>query len=671
MLRAEWAATLGAAPTDHDDFEESGGDPLLLARILARVGRITGTRIRPGDLARPVNIGVLVDAVAGPDPADVVLAPEVQPLGPTGGVTPGDVLLTGATGFLGVHLLTALLARTPATMHCLARGSDEQDAMERLVAVARSYDLEVDWGRVVVHPGDVGAPGLGVPPESLALLESEVTTIVHSAAEVNFLLPAEELWAVNVGGVDTVLRLACTGRPKSVHHLSTLGVLTEHAVPEVREESAPAPSSSASGYVVTKCAAERLVEAAHSRGVEAWIHRPWVLMGHARTGAADPADYTTRVLLGCVQLGAAPDLDVACNVVPVDHVSRAIAELVVSGPRRPERPWLHYSNPRPAALAEVWRWVSECGHRLDLLPLGEWLARLAEAPEDNALRPLLPMLAPANGAVSTLPRISTSRSDRLLACSGLRCAPVDRDLVAGVLGHLERSRGAAGPGSSRGRAGPMSLADLLPRGAVSDERVCDLEPGRLPPEEAAAVAGAVPSRQQEFATTRACARSALARLGFADTVLPRGPGGAPRWPAGVTGSLTHCAGYRAAAAAPLGVITSLGIDAEPDEPLPPGVVGIVASVSEREHLDALPGDGPCWDRLLFSAKESVYKAWYPVMGCWLGFEDVEVRLRDESFSVSLHRRLGRGVRAVDRLEGRWTRWQGLLLTVVAHEAVGG
>jgi 4'-phosphopantetheinyl transferase EntD len=139
---------------------------------------------------------------------------------------------------------------------------------------------------------------------------------------------------------------------------------------------------------------------------------------------------------------------------------------------------------------------------------------------------------------------------------------------------------------------------------------------------------AVPGRRQEFVTARRCARTALAALGVPAGPILSGEARAPRWPAGVIGSITHCAGYRAAVVARAGDAAGIGIDGEPHRPLPEGVEEAVTIPGEREALARLALDHPAvhWDKLLFSAKESVYKAWYPLTGRWLGFEEARLTL---------------------------------------------
>jgi 4'-phosphopantetheinyl transferase EntD len=184
------------------------------------------------------------------------------------------------------------------------------------------------------------------------------------------------------------------------------------------------------------------------------------------------------------------------------------------------------------------------------------------------------------------------------------------------------------------------------------------------PDELAALARAVEKRRVEFRSVRACARQALAALGVERPPMVPGPAGAPRWPAGIVGSMTHCRGYRAAAVARAVDLASIGIDAEPHEQLPGDVLDLVASPAEaarlRQHGDARPGIH--WDRVLFSAKESIYKAWYPLQGVWLGFEDVDVVLGAEfgGFDVRIVNPDLAEVRWEFR--GRWLVEGGLIVT---------
>ncbi|MEU9189296.1 4'-phosphopantetheinyl transferase superfamily protein [Streptomyces sp. NPDC048484] len=227
------------------------------------------------------------------------------------------------------------------------------------------------------------------------------------------------------------------------------------------------------------------------------------------------------------------------------------------------------------------------------------------------------------------------------------------------------------------------IEELLPESVVAVEAHADdhAEGTRgttrypeLYPEEEALIARAVEKRRREFTVVRGCARRAMEKLGVPPQALLPGERGAPRWPAGLVGSMTHCEGYAAAALARAVDLASLGIDAEPHQPLPEGVLSSVALPDEDRRLRVLAGEHPLihWDRLLFSAKESVYKAWFPLTGKWLDFAEADIEVfMDPGHTMSGGLRAGLLVpgpvvdgRRVGRFEGRWRVSRGLVATSV-------
>ena len=216
------------------------------------------------------------------------------------------------------------------------------------------------------------------------------------------------------------------------------------------------------------------------------------------------------------------------------------------------------------------------------------------------------------------------------------------------------------------------LERILPDAAVVVATSGDLEVP-LFPEEEAVLGRPVEKRRREFVTARACARQALGRLGLPEQAIPAGPKGEPRWPTGVVGSITHCAGYRACALARDVELVTIGVDAELDEPLPAGLLPDIALPEERHRLRALASIDPTisWDRLLFSAKEAVYKAWFPLARQWLGFEDATLTIDRARGTFSAHLLVpGPTVRGavLDGFAGRWLATDGLLLTAIALPA---
>ncbi|CAM5388697.1 4'-phosphopantetheinyl transferase family protein [Streptomyces fumanus] len=200
----------------------------------------------------------------------------------------------------------------------------------------------------------------------------------------------------------------------------------------------------------------------------------------------------------------------------------------------------------------------------------------------------------------------------------------------------------------------------------------------LYPEEEALIARAVAKRRREFTAVRSCARRAMEKLGVPPQPVLPGERGAPGWPPGLVGSMTHCDGYCAAALARAADLASIGIDAERDAPLPEGVLDAVALPAEAERLRKLTADGARVhaDRLLFSAKESVYKAWFPLTRRWLDFSEADIEFTVHpgdpgggTFRAAL---LVPGPRVGDRtlthFDGRWAARDGLLTTAITIPA---
>ncbi len=169
----------------------------------------------------------------------------------------------------------------------------------------------------------------------------------------------------------------------------------------------------------------------------------------------------------------------------------------------------------------------------------------------------------------------------------------------------------------RALAGPGVHLASRAVGAVSE--------ARLHPLEREAVARAIDKRRREMAAGREAARDALVQLGLAPTAIPVGPGGAPRWPAGVVGSITHTEAWALAAVARAEDARGLGIDAEPDAPLEAELWESITTAAELTRLRAA-ADAPRLARRLFCVKEAAYKCQFPLSGQLLEFTDLEVAI---------------------------------------------
>lgn len=214
------------------------------------------------------------------------------------------------------------------------------------------------------------------------------------------------------------------------------------------------------------------------------------------------------------------------------------------------------------------------------------------------------------------------------------------------------------------------IESILPAGAVAVDTFAEAPGDSLFAEEELVIRQAVAKRRQEFTTARWCARQAMSRLGHQPAAIVPGPRGEPQWPAGLVGSITHCAGYRGAVLAEASVMTTVGIDAEPNEALACGVLEAISLPEERDRIGELLREYPrvCWDRLLFCAKEAVYKSWFPLTARWLDFEDADVTVDPLASTFTARLRVTGPRRHGERLTGFTGRWlveRGLIITAIA------
>lgn len=207
------------------------------------------------------------------------------------------------------------------------------------------------------------------------------------------------------------------------------------------------------------------------------------------------------------------------------------------------------------------------------------------------------------------------------------------------------------------------IAPLFDPAAVTLEATPGLIDEQLFPEELAAISRAVPKRRAEFGTARICARRALDALGVAAGSLAPNSDRSPRWPDGVVGSISHTARYCAVVVARSNVLRSVGLDAEVDRELEPGIIDMICTPQERRML-AQRGR-PQHDAVVyFSAKEAFYKCQYPLTRTFLDFKDAELEVSFETgtFRVQLRKVLQPTPPAFHQVQGRFLRNHGLVLS---------
>lgn len=437
-----------------DDLLALGFHSLLLASLQARLRDDLGAEVELADLVRNPTIAGLARILESGErraeidaetlAAEALLEPEIR-MEPDQGMPaamPKTIFLTGATGFLGAHLLAELLERTPARILCLVRATDEDAGRETLRRGLERYGLQREDAatRIVPVLGDLARTGLGLSGSVAKDLARTVDAIYHCGAQVHFVYPYETLRAANVGGTREILRLTVQGRPKALHYVSTLSVLERAGQKGGVAPEGPLDADATGitgGYRQSKWVAERLVQTAIERGIPAAIYRPGWITGSSSTGAANLSDFLLRLVVGSLEAGVAPDLGpIEICPTPVDWVAAGIAWLSLHpGPARV----FHLIHPQPVAYAEVLSGLTEVGQSLQILPVQDWAAALAERAEDGepSLEPLAGFLRRlAEDSRETTPdrfqphRFASAATQDALAAGGIECPRFDRDLLA-------------------------------------------------------------------------------------------------------------------------------------------------------------------------------------------------------------------------------------------------
>ncbi|PRP97400.1 Linear gramicidin synthase subunit D [Enhygromyxa salina] len=474
-LAALWSELLGVDKIDReDDFFDIGGHSLLLARLFVRLEGRFGVSLPLRRLFEAPTLAELAAAVdrarahdlREPDAPKLEDAARLAPnIRPTPKLSPARrpaarILLTGATGFVGAFVVRELLRRTDASISCLVRARDRAHADARLREALRELGLDAAAAspRVNTILGDLDEPNLGLAAADFDELGESVDAVLHNGAQVNFLYPFEALRRTNVDGTATILALACHRRLKPVHYVSTVGVFGGFGAQVCREDAALVGHAlPRGGYSQSKWVAEQLVAEARERGVPTCVYRLGTVSGDTQRGRANTRDFLSRMVVGSIELGLAPDIGWSQDMTPVDYVAAAIVELGFGS--APSATTFHLVNHDrfhwPALLDEL----AGLGHPLPRVPIDEWVAAVrgrVDAGTPCAVAPLLPMLARISaelGAEAAPPhdgpglnmRFDCHNAERGLEPAGIRCPPIDAELLRLYLRQLvEFARVGAG-----------------------------------------------------------------------------------------------------------------------------------------------------------------------------------------------------------------------------------
>lgn len=459
-------------------FFDAGGTSIAAAELVARTRSSLGIHVRfvralierlltePKFLAfcRAVTEARAGTLQTGTTPQEVMAADLCRPV-PTiernsdglSMTASATLLLTGATGFLGAHLLPRLLSRTPARVACLVRAESDEAARERLRMAWRRYgstnDVPEDaFDRIDIVLGDLTQPSLGLTPSAFDALATRTSMVFHSGGLVNFIYPYAEMKAANVDGTYELLRLAAR-RGASFHYVSTMAVIAGHgAVHEtyVREDD-PLDylDQLGVGYVESKWVAEHHVRRAAEAGLPVAIYRAADISGHSERGT-----WNTSTEMCCMKrfirdISAIPVAELPMDYTPVDVFADAMVHIATS--QTANGRVFHLTNPNKAHISLLRDRLRARGHQIKEIPWSEWVAHmidLAVADPQHPMTPFAPLFidrAPS-GRMSvaemyledTYPDFSRTNVEDALAGTDITFPDVDDDLIDRYLDYLER-----------------------------------------------------------------------------------------------------------------------------------------------------------------------------------------------------------------------------------------
>lgn len=452
-----YAQTLGLASVDdaHANFFELGGHSLLAIQV--------GKRIRDewradfpvvGVYTVPViaDLAALLDGKAAFDehlaldqdahlPAHIALPSGAVPHARATDI--GRVFLTGATGYVGTHLLARLLRDTRAQVACLVRAAHPEEGRQRLRQALADQRLERHWRpeRVEILLGDLSKPDLGLDAHGVARVQQDCDVLLHCGAKVDFLHPYASLKAANVDSTLTLLEWSVTGPLKPLHFISTLGIVDTVAFQnqDVTEDTPlNAWRGLVGGYSQSKWVADALAVQARERGLPVSIHRLGSVTGDHEHALCNPTDFLWQLALMGAAMQALPDIDLPLNLTPVDDVARAVVT-VMTTPDLPAQVY-HLLGPRTLRLLDVAPVLADLGLEPRVVSMQEWRtiaqAHLKDRVDDDLLAILAILSKYDHRHAGARARIGGERTGRVLQRLGAAVSAVDADLLARYLVNL-------------------------------------------------------------------------------------------------------------------------------------------------------------------------------------------------------------------------------------------
>ncbi|MEK7168444.1 MAG: thioester reductase domain-containing protein [Patescibacteria group bacterium] len=350
---------------------------------------------------------------------------------------PKKILLTAATGFIGSYLLKTLLLETNATIFCLTRSGNINEAFQRIKEkLVTHFDTTINLpDRIMPVIGDLSKPLLGLPPKQFDYLAKEVDAIYHNGAISNSIASYQELKPVNVDGTHEVLLFASQHKIKPIYYISSFSVFLsvtsfvkpKHPSKLFDEDSSIDPGKGLiGGYTQSKWVAEKLVMSARKKGIPAVIFRLGRITGDSVTGVSRTDDFFSKYLLGCIKLKHAPITKEVIGLTPVDFVSQAISYL--SRKVQFINQNFHITNPNTITWEQMIEIINQIGYPVKLVPFDDWIETLRKS-KQNVLKQFLPAFSTTflNNQSLTEVLINGKRGD-MFSCDKTKRALIDSNI---------------------------------------------------------------------------------------------------------------------------------------------------------------------------------------------------------------------------------------------------
>lgn len=312
-------------------------------------------------------------------------------------------LITGATGFIGGYLLIELLRRNAfEKYYCLVRGATAEIRLRKLKHSLANKGLSYSevCHRLVIVPGDISRPRLGLAEQDYRALAASVDHVFHFAGTMNWVAGFGAETVLNIAALRDVICFAAAKKTKYVHYASSMGAwsLLAHRTARISEAVLhDRPDLLPGGYCQLKWINEKICHLGQAAGIPICIYRIGDVKGHSETGHSDPRNFGNLLLLQMMLTGTVPDCDTQFNFLPVDYLAQAIACIATNAPYHRGRTF-QFSNSEMLTMDMLVDVMTVAGFALHRQSPADWYAALSgKRPLGKALRPVFRSFVPETG----------------------------------------------------------------------------------------------------------------------------------------------------------------------------------------------------------------------------------------------------------------------------------